>query len=37
MTATKPSITVVGAGRKGTTYAAMAERMVLEEAAGRPH
>jgi predicted Zn-dependent peptidase len=37
LTATKPSITVVGAGRRGTAYAAMAERMVLEEAAGRPH
>jgi predicted Zn-dependent peptidase len=37
MTATKPSITVVGAGREGTTYVAMAERMVLEEAARRPH
>ena len=37
MTASKPSITVVGAGRQGTAYAAMAERMVLEEAAGRAH
>jgi predicted Zn-dependent peptidase len=37
MTASKPSITVVGAGRQGTAYAAMAERMVLEEAAGRTH
>jgi predicted Zn-dependent peptidase len=34
MTQSKPSITVVGAGRKGTTYAHMAERMTLD-AAGR--
>jgi predicted Zn-dependent peptidase len=33
----KPSITIVGAGREGTKYATMAERMVLEEAAARPH
>src|SRR5262249_15187060 len=32
VTASKPSITVVGAGRKGTTYAHMAERMVLDAA-----
>jgi predicted Zn-dependent peptidase len=37
LTASRPSITVVGAGREGTRYAAMAERMVLEEAAGRSH
>jgi len=30
--ARKPSITVVGAGRKGTTYAQMAERLALEAA-----
>jgi len=29
LTACKPSITVVGAGRKGATYAEMAERMTL--------
>ena len=34
MSASKPSITIVGAGRKGTAYAQMAERMVLC-AAGR--
>jgi predicted Zn-dependent peptidase len=37
MTAAKPAITVVGAGRAGATYAAMAEGMVREEATGRPH
>ena len=31
LTASKPSIAVVGAGRKGTTYAHMAERMMLDE------
>jgi len=30
VTATKPSVTVVGAGRKGATYARMAERMTLD-------
>ena len=30
VTASKPSITVVGAGRKGATYARMAERMTLD-------
>jgi predicted Zn-dependent peptidase len=34
VTQSKPSITVVGAGRKGTGYAHTAERM-MEEAAGR--
>jgi predicted Zn-dependent peptidase len=34
ITGSKPSITVVGAGRKGTTYAHMTERMTLA-AAGR--
>jgi predicted Zn-dependent peptidase len=29
LTGCKPSITVVGAGRKGATYAGMAERMTL--------
>jgi predicted Zn-dependent peptidase len=29
MSACKPSITVVGAGRKGAAYAGLAERMVL--------
>jgi predicted Zn-dependent peptidase len=37
LTASRPSITVVGAGRQGEKYAAMAERMVLEEAAGSSH
>jgi hypothetical protein len=37
LTASKPSITIVGAGREGTKYATMTERMVLEEAAARPH
>jgi predicted Zn-dependent peptidase len=32
VSARKPSITVVGAGRKGTTYAQMAERLALEAA-----
>jgi predicted Zn-dependent peptidase len=32
VTASKPSITVVGAGRKGAAYAQMAERMVLDAA-----
>jgi predicted Zn-dependent peptidase len=36
MTASKPSITVVGAGRKGATYAHMAERMMLS-ASGHPN
>ncbi len=32
LTGCKPSITVVGAGRKGATYAGMAERMTLDAA-----
>jgi predicted Zn-dependent peptidase len=30
LTASRPSIAVVGSGRKGTTYAHMAERMMLD-------
>ena len=37
MTASKPSITVVGAGRKGTTYARLAESMTMDGAAGLPN
>jgi predicted Zn-dependent peptidase len=33
LTGCKPSITVVGAGRKGATYAEMAEHMTLGVAA----
>jgi len=35
LTAAKPSITVVGAGRKGTTYARMAERMMSDGVGSR--
>jgi predicted Zn-dependent peptidase len=37
MTASKPSITVVGAGRKGVTYARLAESMTTDGAAGLPN
>jgi len=35
VTGSKPSIAVVGAGRKGATYARMAERMTLDGTASR--
>lgn len=35
LTASKPSIAVVGAGRKGATYAHMAERMTLDGTGSR--